>query len=276
MATRDLSVHRPLVSVIIPAYNCTGTICQAVDSALAQEEVPLEILVINDGSPDDLGAVMKQYQDRRQVRYVRNRHSLGTAAARNRGVKMAKGKYVAFLDADDWWAKDKLKKQLRLLEQEGAAADGELPVLCATARELANPDGELTGRIIPVHERISYRRLLLHNCINCSSVVMRTDVAKKFPMKCEESHEDYITWLKILKQYGYAVAVNEPLLKYRLSSSGKSGNKLHSARMTYHVYHYVGFGKAASICLFCVYAVNGVFKYARAFVGGRFRPHENA
>ncbi|MCC8045018.1 MAG: glycosyltransferase [Clostridiales bacterium] len=277
------SAGRPLVSVIIPAYQCADTICQAIDSALAQEEVPLEIIVINDSSPDNLDSVMDRYRTVRQVRYCKNRHSLGAAASRNRGVKMAKGKYVAFLDADDWWESGKLIKQLRQLEPDhtwkgsavggvasndrAAAAGG--PVLCATARELVTPDGELTGRVIPVHESISYRRLLLHNCINCSSVVIRTDVARKFPMMHEDSHEDYITWLRILKKYGNAVAVNEPLLKYRLSSSGKSGSKLQSTKKTYRAYRYAGFGVASSAGLFCLYAANGVIKYARAYMGGR-------
>ncbi|MCD7885075.1 MAG: glycosyltransferase [Lachnospiraceae bacterium] len=301
----------PLVSVIIPAYQCADTIGQAVDSALAQE-VPLEIVVINDDSPDDLESVMNRYKSMRQVRYCKNKHSLGAAASRNRGVKMAKGKYVAFLDADDWWEKDKLKKQLKLLGEGTSSPDdsaptgsvldstdtfgtasgnaawntasntvskgigagaavqvGERPVLCATARELVTPDGKLTGRVIPVHESISYRRLLLHNCINCSSVVIRTDVARKFPMTHEDSHEDYITWLRVLKKYGNAVAVNEPLLKYRLSSTGKSGSKLQSAKKTYRAYRYAGFGAASSAGLFCLYAINGVIKYARAYMGGR-------
>ncbi|MCC8137003.1 MAG: exopolysaccharide biosynthesis polyprenyl glycosylphosphotransferase [Clostridiales bacterium] len=250
----------PLVSVIIPACGCADTISRAIDSALEQE-VPLEILVLNDDSPDELDAVMEKYQKEPRIHYSKNESSLGAAATRNRGVQMAKGKYVAFLDADDWWTQDKLRKQLALLET-GASA----PVLCATARELVTHEGELTGHVIPVHETITYRRLLLHNCINCSSVVLRADIAKEFPMEHEDSHEDYIAWLRILKKYGQAAAVNEPLLKYRLTASGKSGGKLHSARMTYRAYRYAGFGRAASACLFCAYAVNGVLKYSAAFL----------
>ncbi|MCD8338472.1 MAG: glycosyltransferase [Lachnospiraceae bacterium] len=269
-----------MVSVVIPACNCASTIERAIDSVLEQE-VPLEILVVNDDSPDDLDLVMKRYEDVRTLHYYKNERSLGAAAARNRGVSLAKGTYVAFLDADDWWDKDKLKKQLARLKAGGSAsakgASGQekrgtsAPVLCATARELVTPEGERTGRVIPVHEEISYRRLLRHNCINCSSVLLRADVARQFPMQHEDSHEDYITWLHILKQYGPAVAVNEPLLKYRLSVSGKSGSKLHSAKMTYRAYRYAGFGRAASGCFFCAYAVNGVVKYAGAYLRGLFR-----
>lgn len=251
-----------LVSVVMPAYGCASTIEQAIDSALMQD-VPLEILVLNDMSPDDLDTVMEKYREIPQVRYLKNDRNLGAAATRNRGVKLARGEYVAFLDADDWWEKDKLKKQLDLIKKEGV-------VLCSTARELVTPEGKKTGRVIAVRERITYRSLLLHNCINCSSVLLKTEAAREFPMAHEDSHEDYITWLGILKKYKRAAAVNEPLLKYRLTSSGKSGSKLKSARMTYFAYRYAGFGPISSGALFCAYAVNGVLKYAAAYVrGGR-------
>ena len=253
----NIKQSSPVVSVIIPAYRCAGTIRQAIDSALAQE-VFLEILVLNDCSPDELDDVMSAYSGVEQVRYIHNEKNLGAAASRNRGVQMARGAYTAFLDADDWWERGKLKKQLELMEREQV-------VLCSTGRELVTPEGRLTGRVIGVREQITYRSLLLHNCINCSSVLIRTEVAREFPMKHEDSHEDYITWMAVLKKYGRAAAVNEPLLKYRLSAGGKSGNKLHSAAMTFKAYRYAGFGRVQSCFWFCAYALNGVWKYACAF-----------
>jgi teichuronic acid biosynthesis glycosyltransferase TuaG len=247
-----------LISVIIPAYRCASTVAAAIDSALAQQE-PVEILVIDDQSDDDLADVLAPYLERQEVRYFRNETRLGAAGSRNRGVSLAKGSYIAFLDADDWWESTKLSKQMELLKSTGA-------VLCSTGRELVTPDGKKTGRVIGVHPEITYRRLLLHNCINCSSVVMRTEVAREFPMEHEDSHEDYITWLKILKKYRRAVAVDEPLLDYRLSATGKSGNKLHSAAMTYRVYRYLGFGRIKASLCFIAYAVNGVRKYLFSYI----------
>ena len=115
-----------LVSVIMPAWNCAGTIGKAIDSVLVQD-VPLELIVVNDTSPDDLDAVMKTYASDPRVRYVKNEHNLGASGSRNRGVALAKGSYVAFLDADDWWEKGKLKKQLQLLTAHagGAVFDGQ-------------------------------------------------------------------------------------------------------------------------------------------------------
>lgn len=246
-------MKQPLVSVIIPAYNCAESINKAIDSALSQKVV-LEVIVLNDCSKDQLDDVMQKYQEYDNVKYIKNEKNLGAAKTRNKGVTLAKGEYIAFLDGDDYWDESKLEKQLKLMKETEA-------VLCSTARELLTPDGECTGRVIPVKPEITYNELLKHNSINCSSVVVKTEVAKEFPMHHEDSHEDYIMWLEILKKYGKACAVNEPLLKYRLSNQGKSGSKLHSAKMTFKVYRYMGFGMIQSIMCFVSYAFHGVKKY---------------
>ena len=246
-------MNQPKVSVIIPAYNCAESISRAIDSALLQN-VPLEVIVLNDCSKDNLDDVMQKYQNNDNVRYIKNEQNLGVAKTRNKGVSLAKGNYVAFLDGDDYWAENKLNKQIKLMEETKT-------VLCSTARELMTSKGECTGRVIPVKPIITYKELLKHNSINCSSVLIQTEVAKEFPMHHEDSHEDYIMWLEILKKYGKACAVNEPMLKYRLSNKGKSGSKLNSAKMTFKVYRYMGFGMVKSITCFCNYALHGMKKY---------------
>ena len=123
------------------------------------------------------------------------------------------------------------------------------------------PNGHTTGKYIPVKERITYHDLLKHNSINCSSVLLKREDALAFPMTHDDSHEDYITWLKILRRGGFAVGINKPYLKYRLSEGGKSRNKLKSAAMTYQVYRYVGYGRLKSLLFFISYAVHGVWKY---------------
>ena len=242
-----------LVSVVMPAYNCAGSIGDSIESVLCQD-VPLELIVVNDRSPDDLDAVMAKYLDDDRVVYVTNEKNMGAAQSRNRAMEMARGKYIAFLDSDDQWLPGKLKKQLAALEETGC-------VLCCTGRSLMTPEGVDDGRIIPVAEIITYRDLLRHNSIGCSSVVIRAEAAREFPMGHEDSHEDYIMWLQVLRKYGDARGINEPLLRYRLSNTGKSGSKLHSAKMTFMVYRYMGFSLPKSLLCFASYAINGVKKY---------------
>lgn len=242
-----------LVSVVIPAYNCANFISLALDSVLAQD-VPMEIIVINDCSRDNLDEVMVSYQQYPQIRYLKNEKNLGVAETRNKGVRMAQGEYVAFLDADDYWEKDKLKKQLQRIQETGT-------VLCSTARELMNPDGSLTGYIIPVQTEYDFNTLRLQNQINCSSVLIKTEVAREFPMHHDDSHEDYLMWMEVLEKYGKGCAINEPLLKYRITNTGKSGNKWNSAKMTYRTYRYMGFGFFRSALYFISYAFHGMRKY---------------
>lgn len=246
-------MEKPLVSVVMPVYNGERYIGKAIESALGQE-VPVEVLVIDDCSADNTELTVMKYMDSGKIRYIRNEQNMGAARSRNRGVQEAVGEYVAFLDADDWWDRGKLKEQLEILEKTGL-------VMCSTGRELMKADGSDTGRYIPVREKIRYRDLLKHNCINCSSVLIRREAALEFPMEHDDSHEDYITWLKVLKKYGSAAGINKPLLKYRLSEGGKSRNKLKSASMTYRVYRYAGYDPVRSSLFFISYAVNGVWKY---------------
>ena len=104
-----------LVSVIIPAYNCEKYIGKAIESVLEQN-APLEILIIDDCSTDATENAVQRYLDHPYVYYYKNKKNMGAAASRNRGVKLAVGKYVAFLDSDDWWASGKLEKQLKKIQ----------------------------------------------------------------------------------------------------------------------------------------------------------------
>ncbi|MEY8390574.1 glycosyltransferase family 2 protein [Lachnospiraceae bacterium] len=242
-----------LVSVIMPAYNAEKYIAAAIESVLSQD-VLLELFVIDDCSTDRTAAIAARYTNEKKVILLRNEQNLGVAESRNRGIRHASGKYIAFLDADDWWAQGKLKLQCRLLEETGQ-------VLCCTGRELMNPDGTSQGKTIGVPEEITYSMLLRTNRIACSSVVMRAEAAREFYMCHDELHEDYILWLQVLSKYGAACGVNEPLLKSRMSRGGKSRNKLKSARMQFGVYRYMGFGTLRSCYYFLMYMFHGVLKY---------------
>ena len=104
----------PFVSVIIPAYNCERFIAEAVESVRRQDHRPIEIIVVDDGSTDGTSAHVKNLG--KDIRYV-HQSNRGPAAARNRGIEMAKGEVFAFLDADDYWPENKLEIQLAHLRK---------------------------------------------------------------------------------------------------------------------------------------------------------------
>ena len=242
------------ISVVVPVYNCEKYIERAIESVIKQTYDNWELIIVNDGSKDSSLQIAQKFAGKDARIKVIDRENRGVSVARNIGIDEASGDLLMFLDADDWWESGKLKEQLKRLEETGY-------VLCSTGRELMKADGSSTGRTIPVKEKITYRELLKHNSINCSSVILRRDVAREFPMEHDDSHEDYITWLKILRKYGCAAGINKPYLKYRLSEGGKSRNKLKSAAMTYNVYRYAGYGRIRSCIFFCSYAVHGIWKY---------------
>lgn len=194
----------PLVSVVIPAFNCAQFIGSAIDSALAQDYPHLEMIVIDDGSTDDTRGVVETYGDRVRLLAQPNR---GCAAARNLGVAKAQGEYIAFLDADDAWWHGKIRYQLQGLQQSGLEmaysrfivwhpeADGMYPApesVFAIADHPALSDCALvTGDTYPE---------LLLDCIVWTSTVLLRKAALLQAGPFDESlalGEDYDLWLRL-------------------------------------------------------------------------------
>lgn len=243
----------PEVSVVIPAYNSSQYIGQAIESVLNQN-VNLEIIVVDDGSTDDLDSIILQYKELNNFFYIKNMSNLGVAESRNIGVKNAKGNYIAFLDADDMWLKGKLLAQINLMKENGY-------IFTYTARTLVNQDGDSLNKILSVKDMVDYNSLLYHNCIACSSVVIAKSVMMRFPMDYSQYHEDYIVWLRILREYGNAYGINEPYLVYRVNKHGKSNKKLKSAYMTFKGYRILEISIYKSMFYTCSHLFHGLKKY---------------
>jgi len=223
-----------------------------------EQEIELEILLVDDASTDGTEELIENLSKKAKypIRYLKNSKNLGVSASRNLGVKEAQADYIAYLDADDWWEKEKLKKQIERLE-------GSNGVLCYTGRELYKEDGTAVGKQIAVPQTVDLCKLLYTNYIPCSSVLIKTKVAKEFPMEHDEVHEDYLTWLRIVRKYGCAYGINEPLLKTRLTQKGKSRNKRKTITMTYGVYRLFGMGKEKAIWYTGNHLLRSFFRYYR-------------
>lgn len=220
------------VSVIMPVYNAQAYVGQAIESVLKQQ-VEMELIIIDDASTDKTIDILKKYKGDKRVFIITNKKNMGVCKSRNVGTAMAKGEYIAFLDADDWWDETKLKKQLQLMKEKQCD-------FCYTGRELYKEDGTTTGKVIEVPERLDFKKLLCTNYIPCSSVLLKAKIAKEIPMEHDEIHEDYLAWLRMIQKCGYAYGINQPLLKSRLTENGKSRKKRRTFKMTYGVYRYIG------------------------------------
>lgn len=244
------------ITVITPAYNAASYIEQCIQSVMRQT-IHCKMLIVDDCSKDDTVLIAERYEKQypSRIRVIKNSENQGVAMSRNIAVQAADTDYIAFLDADDWWALDKLELQVAALKQSGADA-------CYSGRELMSADGSSTGKVLHIPETVSYSQLLKGNVISCSSVVMRRQDALRYPMEHDELHEDYILWLSMLRDGKRFAGVDKPLLKSRLGEEGKSRNKRKSARMTYGVYRHMGIPMWKAIYYFGCYAWNGVRKYA--------------
>lgn len=107
---------KELVSVIMPTYNCGRFIKESIDSVLAQTYENWELLIVDDCSTDETETIVRTYADNR-IHYLRNKQNLGAALTRNRALREAKGRYIAFLDADDLWLPEKLARQIAYMEE---------------------------------------------------------------------------------------------------------------------------------------------------------------
>ena len=279
-----------MVTIIIPNYNSGGYLLEAVKSALNQH-IDKKIIIVDDVSTDDsIKQVVAYFEGGLSCEYLKgcdkfapnreevdvlfetfisendvktsicilkNHVNSGVAHTRNIGIKLADDDYIAFLDSDDLWEEDKLVRQIELLRETDA-------VLCNTARRIIEADGTVTNSVIPTPGEITLKMLEKTNCINCSSVVVETRVMQEILMEHSEAHEDYLAWLKILKKYGRAVGINEPLLLYRLTEKGKSRSKLKSAKMTFRTYRLADYGLLKSLTMMISYMYNGLKKYRKS------------
>lgn len=246
-----------MVSIVMPAYNAQDYIQEAIQSVLQQTYTEWELLVIDDASSDRTAEIVNQLvrKDSR-VHYIKNKANIGAAESRNRGVELAKGQWIAFLDSDDCWHPDKLKRQLDLAEKHRAE-------FVFSGSAFMNKDGRRLEYYLAVPEQISYSQLLKQNIISCSSVLIKKSLIADFPMKhAEDMHEDFAVWLQILKNRNLqAFGINEPLLIYRITAASKSGNKIRAARMTYRVYRYLGLSVFEAIYYWLWYVCRSLRKY---------------
>ncbi len=192
------------ISVIIPAYNRVGTIARAIESVLAQSFKPKEIIVVDDGSSDATSEVVKMYHE---VTLLRQKN-MGVSAARNNGIMMASSEWIAFLDSDDTWHQDKLKKQVAFHKKNK-------DILISYTDEVWIRNGthvRVAKKFAKSSENL-YERSLSHCIIAPSSALLHVNVLKSVGDFDEslEVCEDYDLWLRILKEYEIGL-VDEPLI----------------------------------------------------------------
>lgn len=230
---------------------------ETIESVLQQTYPHWEMLVVDDCSPDDTCAVVAAWSERDpRVRLIRSERNGGPAAARNRGIAAASGRWLAFLDSDDLWLPRKLE---RCIDHAQATSS---PLVFTGFRRISF-DGSQTGRYIGVPERIDYRRLLRNTAIATSTVLIDRTKVGTVHMK-KTYYDDFACWLEILKPGRVAHGLDEDLMRYRVVANSVSRNKRNSAWQVWQTYRGVeGLSLPLSLWSFAGYSWNGYLKYRR-------------
>ncbi|MGB1373683.1 MAG: glycosyltransferase family 2 protein [Aequoribacter sp.] len=238
------------VSIIMPAFNCSAFIEAAVESVFSQSYTNWELLICDDDSTDNTKEIIDSLAiaDER-VSVVINTEGTGAASARNSCLKVASGRYVAFLDSDDQWAEYKLELQVEALKK-GAH-------FCLTDYYVMSEAGDIEG-LINAPVSLNFRLMLLSNFIGCLTVMYDTQYFGKVVQPSLKKRNDYALWLKMLRSKPSAniVAVTQPLAYYRANSYGLSSNKIDALRYYWIcIRKYGNVGLVQALCLVPVYLI---------------------
>ncbi len=243
-----------LISIIVPVYRAEDYIVQAIEMVRAQSWQKWELLLIEDCSPDDSAKAIRSYLSDcvmrdifagqkglraveeytapggQKITLLCKAHNEGAARARNTGLSMAEGRYIAFMDADDVWYPDKLRKEMDLMNKKQAG-------FVFTAYEFGDEQARPTGRVVHVPPQLTYRQALSRTVIFTTTVLLdRTKIADELIRMPHVESEDTATWWQILREGHTAYGLDEVLAIYRRPARSLSSNKLVAVRRIWHLY----------------------------------------
>jgi teichuronic acid biosynthesis glycosyltransferase TuaG len=208
------------VSIIMPAFNCQNFISKSILSVIGQTHKNWELIIVDDRSTDDTVHVINDLaKTDKRICLITNDKNEGAAVCRNKAIKYANGKYVAFLDSDDLWNFDKLEIQIKYMEMH------DLP-FTYSAYEVIDEGGHSSNILIEPPAKLSFDDMLKENQIGCLTAIYDQNILSKQFMPLIRKRQDYGLWLDILKITPYAQRVPGVLAKYRMRKGSVSDGKL--------------------------------------------------
>lgn len=248
----------PLVSVITPAYNAEPFIRETIESVLAQSVSDWELIVIDDGSTDNTQKIVAEYaKTDARIRLVLNEKNMGVARTRNHGLDLFQGKYVAFLDSDDYWEHQMLEKMVARAQKTGADI-----IYCSYA--LVDESGRKVCNDFIVPPQTTFRESIVRSVITCSTVLITADLARNNRFPTNMYHEDIAMWFQILRDGGTACGVTEVLASYRQRANSRSAGKLVSACRRWPIYRkHLKMSLPETIVTMARYGYYGILKFKR-------------
>lgn len=212
-------MEKGLVSVITPTYNCADFIGETIESVQSQIYQNWEMIIVDDCSTDNTKEVVDKYISKdSRIKYFCLKNNSGAAVARTKAMELASGEYMAFLDSDDIWPEDKLKKQLYFMKEHDVA-------FTCTAYEQIDENGKPLNKVINTVPKADYNRVLLDCPVGNSTVMYNVEKMGKFEVPNIRKRNDDALWLQMLKREKYVYGLNIVLMKYRIRHNSISSNK---------------------------------------------------
>ena len=252
------SNDNPVVSVIMPAYNAEKYIEEAIKSVLNQTFSELELLVLDDCSTDGTFKLVSGIANKdSRIQLHKNEKNMGVARTRNKGIDLARGKYIAFLDSDDIWHNEKIMKQITLAENSESC-------IVYSSYALIDEEGNHKNADYIVPEQTDYEAMLCENVIGCSTVLLPKHIADNYRFMVDYYHEDYVYWMQVLRDGYKARGLQEVLVDYRVMNHSRSGNKVKSACKRWHIYRsFLGMSFGKALIVWVKYVLNGLTKFSK-------------
>jgi len=231
------------ISVIIPFFDEINLLTRAINSVLHQTYKNFEIIIIND-NPDKKGEILeiKKKFNNKLIKYIFNKRNIGAGLSRNKGIMVAKGKYIAFLDSDDFWNKNKLSNQINYMKKNNIK-------ISHTSYGIFDIYNNFLSKRIA--KDMDYYDLVKSCDIGLSTVVVERKLINRYPFPNIKTKEDYVVWLKISKNGFMLKGIDQILTRWtsRKNSLSKSiFRKLKDGFKVYNIYEGKNFFESL-ICL---------------------------
>ena len=244
-----------MISIVMPSYNTANYIEASIESVRHQTYENWELIIVDDCSTDDTDEVVRPFLSDRRIRYLKNEQNSGAAISRNRALREAKGKWIAFLDSDDLWLPEKLEKQVTFMEQNGYH-------FSYTNYEEIDMAGEKTGVRVTGPKKITKTGMFNYCWPGCLTVMYDAETVGLIQIADIKKNNDYAMWLKVCRKAD-CYLLDECLAQYRRGRAGSVST--HSVK-TMVGWHYKlfreaeGFGLVQSVCNTARNLLWGVYK----------------
>ncbi len=245
-----------LVSIVTPAYNSEKFIRSTIASVVNQTYTNWELIIVDDCSSDNTVKVVEELsKSDNRIKCFKNETNGGAGVSRNKGLEMATGRFIAFLDSDDLWYKDKLETQISYMIENKAP-------ISFTSYDLVTSNNEKLNKVIKSIPFVDYKEVLKNTIIGMSTAIIDTSLVKKdFKFILLRTRQDLYLWITLLKRGHIAHGIDKVLTSYRVRANSISSNKIDGAKKVWYLYYKVEkMNFFTALYYFSFYAFNAIKK----------------